>query len=173
MAKAINKISISKKKRRVFLDILGQTGSVKEASLAVGYTSPGYLHKMRREDEQFAAEWDEAIEVAKYTLEDIALDRIKNGIMEPVYYKGMVVGHTPKYNDQLLMFILRKLDPSYRDTNRVGDMNINFGVAVLPMTAQNEDDWERRAVEMHAGQDTIELEAKVVENNLEKVRRGD
>ncbi len=173
MAKAVTLMSISRKKRRVFLDILGQTGSVSKSSQAVGYTSPAYLHKMRQDDKVFAAEWDEAVEVAKYNLEAIALDRIRNGIMEPVYYKGKVVGHTPKYNDQLLMFVLRKLDPNYRDTHRIGDVNIKFGVAVLPMTAVNEDEWEKRAVEMHSNQEVIELEAKDVTNHMERIQRGD
>jgi hypothetical protein len=164
---------MAKRKRKAFLEILSQTGQVTKAAQAVGYTSTNSLHALRREDEDFAEQWDEAIEAAKDSLESEAIRRAMEGTMEPTYYKGEVVGYHPKYSDQLLMFVLRKLDPSYRDTNNGGSMNINFGVAVLPMTAKSEEDWEARAVEMHGNQTLVEVEAKVEENELIKVTRGD
>lgn len=173
MAKALTSIALSKKKRKVFLSILAQTGKVAEASRAVGYLNTSFLTKLRREDEDFAEEWDLALESAKHVLEEEAVRRATEGVMEPTYYKGEVVGYTLKYSDALLMFILRKLDPSYRDTGRQGDTNINFGIAVLPMTAQSDEAWEQRALEMHDSQQTITLEAKPIENTLTRVQRGD
>ena len=170
MARAISRVELSKKKRRVFLDILSKTGQVTEAARAVGYTSTQHLHKLRREDEDFAEQWDLAIQAAKDVLEAEAIRRAHDGVLEPNYYKGVVVGYTPKYSDTLLMFVLKKLDPTYRDTGRGGDMNINFGVAIMPMQAKDETAWEQRAVEMHGNQQVITLEEKPKENNLARAK---
>jgi hypothetical protein len=170
---ARTRVQVSKKKRNIFLQILGETGQVTKAAESAGYTSPNYLLKLRRDDEEFAEQWADAVKTAEYTLADEAIRRGRDGVLEPVYFKGKVVDYKLVYSDTLLMFILKKLNPSYRDTGRGGETNINFGIAVLPMTAPNEGAWEQRAIDMHAGQTIIELEAKPTENNLTRVKRGD
>lgn len=177
MSNAVTRIELSKKKRKTFLEILSTTGRVTEAALAVGYTSTNHLHKMRREDEEFAEQWDLAVSAAKDVLHDEALRRGFDGVAEPDYYKGEVVGYTLKYSDTLLMFVLKKLDPSYRDSGGAGGVNVNFGVAIMPMQAKDVGEWENRAIEMHAGQEMITLEAKPRENLMLQakaaVTRGD
>lgn len=173
MAKALTSVVLSKKKRKVFINILSQTGQVAVASRAAGYQTTSFLTRLRRDDEDFAEEWDIALESAKHELEEEAIRRAREGVMEPVFYKGEIVGHKVNYSDTLMMFILRKLDPAYRDTGRNHEMNINFGIAVLPMTATSDEAWEQRALEMHGDQKTITLEAKPVENNMARVTRGD
>lgn len=173
MAKALTSVVLSKKKRKVFLNILSQTGQVAAASRAAGYQNTSFLTRLRRDDEDFAEEWDLALESAKHVLEEEAVRRATQGVLEPVFYKGEIVGHKTNYSDALLMFVLRKLDPSYRDTGRIGDTNINFGIAVLPMTALSDEAWEQRALAMHGDQKIITLEAKPVENNMARVTRGD
>ncbi len=175
MGKALvsSKVILAKKKRKVFLRILAQTGKVAEAARAVGFQDTSSLQTFRRNDEDFAEEWENALDSAKHVLEEAAIDRAVNGVLEPTYYKGEVVGYTPKYSDALMMFILRKLDPAYRDTSRGGETNITFGIAVLPMTAQSDEQWEKRALDMHSKQTIIEVEAKPVENRLARVQRGD
>lgn len=145
-----------------------------EAAKAVGYTDPTFLMRVRREDEDFAEQWDLALEGAKAVLEAEATRRAVEGVLEPVFFKGTVVGYKTNYSDTLLLARLKRLDPGYRDNRSgSGDTNINFGVAILPMTAKNDDDWENRAIDMHSDQKVIELEAKPVENTLKKVTRGD
>lgn len=173
MSIAVTRVAVSKKKRRIFLDILAETGQVTKAAESAGYTTPAFLHRLRREDDEFAEAWDDAVQAATYALEDEAIRRGRDGVLKPVYFKGAVVDYELVYSDTLLMFVLKKLNPNYRDTGRHGDTNINFGIAVLPMTAPNEGAWEQRAIDMHAGQTLIELEAKPVENNLTRVKRGD
>ncbi len=165
---------LAKKKRRVFLDVLAQTGRVAEASRACGYTDTATLQKFRRNDEDFAEAWDYALEAAAHVLEDEAIRRATEGVLEPVFYKGQVAGYKTNYSDPLLMFILRGLKPgTYRENARGGETNINFGIAVLPMTAQSEEQWENRALLMHDQQKTITIEAKPVENQMARITRGD
>ncbi len=165
---------LAKKKRRVFLDVLAKTGRVAEAARAVGYTDTATLQAFRRGDEDFAEAWDYALDAAANVLEEEAIRRAHDGTLEPIYYKGKVAGYKPVYSDTLLMFILRGLKPgTYRDTQRGGDTNITFGIAVLPMTAQNDEQWEQRAVKMHSEQKVITIEAKPVENQMTRIKRSD
>ena len=166
---------MSQKKRKLFLELLAQTGLVYESARALGYNSTAYLKQLRRDDEDFAAEWDIALESAVNVLEQEGLRRAHEGVSEPVYYKGEVVGHVQKYSDTLLMFMLRALKPdTYREKVNAGaNVNVKFGIAVMPMTAQSENDWEKGAVDMHDGQAAIILPDKPVENRLITAKRGD
>ena len=58
------KTVIAQKKRRIFLKVLAETGRVIDAAKACGYTSPDYLQKYRRENDDFAEEWDQSLETA-------------------------------------------------------------------------------------------------------------
>lgn len=165
---------LAKKKRKVFLRVLAQTGKVAEAARTVGYVDTAALQTHRRNDEEFAEQWDEALQAAANVLEEEAFRRAHDGVLEPVFYKGDIVGYKTNHSDSLLMFLLRGLKPgTYRENTRGGDTNINFGVAVLPMTAPSDEQWEQRAVEMHGNQKVITIEAKPVENTLARVQRGD
>jgi len=165
---------LAKKKRRVFLEVLAKTGRVAEAARAVGYTDTATLQQYRRNDEEFAEAWEHALESAAHVLEEEAVRRAIEGVLEPVYYKGEVAGYKTNHSDSLLMFLLRGLKPGvYRENQRGSDTNINFGIAVLPMTALNEEQWEQRALLMHDQQKTITIEAKPVENQMVRVKRGD
>jgi hypothetical protein len=173
--RAISRIEMSKKKRNAFIASLAETGQVTTAAKAVGYATTQHLHKLRREDEDFATAWDEALMSAGDLLKDEAVRRARDGVLEPDYYKGDIVGYTVKYSDSLLMFIIKQNDPTYRDTGRGGGVNINFGVAIMPMQAKSDEAWESRALEMHDGQELIILEEKPKENLMlrAKVTRSD
>jgi hypothetical protein len=165
---------LAKKKRRVFLDVLAKTGRVAEAARACGYTDTAALQAHRRNDEDFAEAWSQALEAAAHVFEEEATRRAIDGVHEPVYYKGEVVGYKLNHSDPLLMFMLRGLKPdTYRENARGHDMNINFGIAVLPMTAPSEGAWEERAVTMHNEQKTIIIDEKPVDNNMTRIKRSD
>lgn len=56
------------------------------------------------------------------------------GWYEPVYYQGQRVGRVKKFSDTLLMFELKKRDPSYRDhvdLKHSGEIDITKLVAEL------------------------------------------
>ncbi len=165
---------IADRKRKVFLKVLAQTASVSTAAKACGYQDTSTLQRYRRDNEHFADLWNEALEAAANVLEDEAVRRARDGVLEPNFYKGDIVGHTRKFSDSLMMFMLRGLKPdTYRENARGGNMNVNFGIAVLPMTAQSDEAWEERALVMHSGQKLIKVEAKPTENAMLRVKRGD
>jgi len=168
------RVAIAERKRQVFLSLLAKTGKVFDSAIACGFTDTTTLNKYRKENEDFSEAWSLAVESAANVLEQEAIRRAIEGVEEEVYHKGKVVGHKTKHSDSLLMFVLRGLKPdTYRENVRGGDVNVNFGIAVLPMTAKNETHWEQRAVDMHNDQKVITIEEKPVENNLSRIDRGD
>lgn len=151
-------IQLAENRRERFLQVLAETGNVTNAAKIAGYAGTSALRRARKNSKEFDEQWKLALEAAGDILKDEAWRRAHDGVQEPNYYKGQVVGHTTKYSDSLLMFLIKAIDPSYRDNSRGGDVSVNFGVAMMPMQAQDEDSWEKRAVEMHDDQRIITVE---------------
>ena len=70
-----------------------------------------YQHRNRRSGEAFGAVWDRAQDCATGLLGDFAIERALRGVEEPVFWKGEQVGTRRRYNDKLLMLLLRGRDP--------------------------------------------------------------
>ncbi len=111
----------SPEKQRAFIGALADCGSVVEAARSVGM-SDAACYKLRRAPgaEGFAAAWDAALDAATARLADIAFDRAMNGVDDVVLDRdGNHVYTKRKYNDRLLMFLLRAHAPGkYRHVNR-------------------------------------------------------
>lgn len=96
-------------KQRLFIETLADTASPKQAARAVGMTPTG-AYKLRRSPggEGFAAAWDAAVHQGAKRLVDIALERAVDGVEEPVFDRdGRVIHLKTRYNDRLLMFLIR------------------------------------------------------------------
>ena len=93
-----------------FLDTLAACGNVSEAARAVGI-SRSHAYVLRAENADFAAAWDAAMAEAVDALEALARRRVMDGVEQPVFYRGEVVGYTRRYSDALLMFLLRAHRP--------------------------------------------------------------
>jgi hypothetical protein len=100
-------------RQREFIEVLADTGSVVEAARAVRM-SANSCYRLRRAPgaEGFAAAWEAAIANASRRLVDIAFDRAVNGVEDAVLDKdGTVIHIRRRYNDRLLMFLLRAHHP--------------------------------------------------------------
>lgn len=74
------------------------------------------VYKWQEADDQFAAAFREADLKATEVLEREAWRRANEGVAEPVYQHGKLVGTIQRYSDNLLMFLLRARAPErYRD----------------------------------------------------------
>lgn len=161
-------VKISRRKRNAFLRALAITGKVAESARSAGYADSTYLQKLRQTDEEFADQWNLAVDAAADILEDEALRRAKEGVMEPHWHKGEVVGYTRKYSDQLIMFLLKSLRPDkFRETLNVNTtLKGKLGVAVIPMTVKDAEQWEAEALRIHTEQvppSMVDLTAEIVE----------
>lgn len=81
--------------------------------------SEGQITRRRTNSTDFAGQMDAAIAEGSGMLEQEAIRRAVQGVKEPVYYKGDVVGHVEKRSDSLLMFLLKARDPRYRESRQV------------------------------------------------------
>jgi hypothetical protein len=93
--------------QKAFLAALEETGSVTEAAKIGRWNA----YDAKRNDPQFAALWEQALDVAADVLEDEARRRAYEGVEEDVYHKGEKVGVVKKYSDTLLMFLLKGIRP--------------------------------------------------------------
>lgn len=123
------------KKKVEFLSCLRDEGmTIRDAADRVG-VSCTTLYKTRGEDVEFAAAWDVAYDQGTTVLEAEAQRRAVQGVTEPVFNKGVIVGHVQKYSDLLLIFLLKARAPQrFRDnvdmTNSDGSIAAAFAAAV-------------------------------------------
>ncbi|MCR2833598.1 hypothetical protein [Parerythrobacter lacustris] len=94
--------------QRDFIDALANSGSVKAACKKVGRATTGAYQLRRQPDaREFAAAWDAALAYGMLRIEDEAIDRAINGTEETVHYHGELVATRRRYNERLVMFMLR------------------------------------------------------------------
>ena len=111
-------------KKRRFLSHLASSGKVGESANFAG------IHrrtagKWKVKDPDFNKGWIEASLIASTILEDEMFRRGHDGVLEPVYYLGRVVGHVQKYSDKLLIELARannKEKFGIQQTVNIGDI---------------------------------------------------
>ncbi|RMF70364.1 MAG: terminase [Alphaproteobacteria bacterium] len=96
--------------RKRFLDVLRKSANVSAAARAVGM-SRSSAYQLRRQDPEFRAAWDEALEEALDLLEAELWRRALKGVVRPVFYGGRRCGMIRSYSDQLGMFLLKAHRP--------------------------------------------------------------
>ena len=112
---------IAEHRRRVFLARLCECGQPTKAARTAG-VDVSRLYKERKRNPDFAKEWEEAIDVAMYGAESEVYRRAVDGVEQPVFQGGKLVGTFRKHSDVLLMFLLKAHNPGkYRDTYRGTD----------------------------------------------------
>jgi hypothetical protein len=98
--------------QRRFIEALAETGSVRAACRRVARSDNGaYALRRHPEAHEFRAAWDAALDLGVRRIEDAAMDRALNGVEEIIHYHGELVGRRRRYNERLVMFILRNRAP--------------------------------------------------------------
>jgi hypothetical protein len=96
--------------QKAFLAALEETAIVSKAAKKAKITRSA-VYVARNQDEEFAKAWDTALELGIATLEDEAIRRARDGVLDPVYQGGERVGSIRKYSDTLLIFLLKTRKP--------------------------------------------------------------
>jgi hypothetical protein len=130
-----------------FLEALARTGNVGAAAYYV-QRSRQSAYDLRRRDPDFARGWQAALVVARDVAEDVLQERAIDGIEEPVYYHGEVVGMRRRYDSRLLLAHLARLDkaageiPARRAAARFEELMeaIRTGADTAPLVAVPTDD---------------------------------
>lgn len=120
------------KKRAAFLEGLASSASVTTACLLAGFGRRS-AYDWRAADEDFAADWEDALEAGTDLMEDEMRRRAVEGVDEPRFHDGQICGHVRKCSDSLLIFMLKARRPDkYRDRAEVSHTGkvaiiMNFG----------------------------------------------
>lgn len=93
-----------------FLAALAQGYTITAACAKIGFTRP-CVYGYRKDDPQFAAEWDDAYERGSDYIEDEARRRAVEGVTKPVFYQGVVCGEVQEYSDTLMIAMLKARKP--------------------------------------------------------------
>lgn len=109
---------VTRKQRQEFLSCLCAGWSVSHAAERTG-RHRSVLYRLRDADADFAQLWDEALAAGTEALIDEARRRAVEGVAEPVYQRGELVGQVQRYSDNLLMFLIKQRDPSFRENARL------------------------------------------------------
>lgn len=102
--------SWSRPMRDTFLNHLRKTGNVSASAIQAG-SSRSSAYRLRKRDEEFAAEWKDALDGFLDALEAELFRRALKGSLKPVFYGGKKSGSMRSYNDSLGMFLLRARRP--------------------------------------------------------------
>lgn len=98
-------------RQRGFILRLALHGSVGAAARGVGRTRESAWRLRRRPGaESFAAAWDEAVGWGEDRTADLAVERSLYGEIRPHYYKGRKVGEHVRYNDSLVLAVMRRYE---------------------------------------------------------------
>lgn len=98
----------------LFIKALKISGRVDLASKA-SHAARGWVYEWRAKDSDFADNWEAALSIGKEILKDEAFRRAHDGVDEPRFHQGELIGYVRKYSDSLLMFLIKQADPSYRE----------------------------------------------------------
>ena len=91
-----------------FVEKLADTNSITAACKHVGMSRES-VRRLRRHPlgRAFRDACDAALDCSYAELEEAAMERCKNGVARPIFYKGEQVGEWRHFDERLTMFLLR------------------------------------------------------------------
>lgn len=131
-----------------FIEALADTGSVEAACKAVDMSQPG-AYQLRRQPgaESFRAAWQAALQLGVSRVEDVVMDRALNGVEEDVFSYGKHIGTRRRYNDRLLMFILRNRASDRYAEGKPKAMNAVGKMELERLKKQWRKEWEKESAQ--------------------------
>ncbi len=106
----ITAASPTPEKLAAFLRHLEESGSVSFAAERTGI-GRNTVYELRKVDPAFARGWEKAAGMALEALRDAAIVRAHEGTERELWRRGKRVGTIREYDNRLLMFLLRALQP--------------------------------------------------------------
>jgi len=102
------------KRQQLYLDAIEEHGEPALARQEVGFTYET-IRQHRLKNPEFAEAEEEALRIYRAKLAKEVHRRGVEGVQEPIYWNGMVVGWITKYSDRLLELHIKRHNPEYRD----------------------------------------------------------
>ena len=138
-----NRTKFTPKKKKLFLEQLSLSANVTTSAHYCGIDRrTAYDH--RAVDPEFAVQWDDAVDEAIDKYEAVVNQRAFEGVDEPIYQQGELVGYARKCSDTLAIFMLKAYRPEkFRerfDMTSGGKRLKNQSVIVLPQKEEGADE---------------------------------
>ena len=143
--------------QRAFIAALAETGSVKAACRRVGRSDHGaYQLRHHPEAAEFRKAWDVAADIGVRRIEDAAMDRALHGVEETIHYHGALVGKRVRYNERLVMFILRnRLPHRFAEGGGARGLNAVDQATLKRMRKRWRKEWEAERAERDREDDEL------------------
>ncbi|MEO1648630.1 MAG: hypothetical protein AAFR32_07420 [Pseudomonadota bacterium] len=151
-------------RQRAFIEALADTGSVTAACKIVAMSTHGVYHLRRSPGaDEFREAWARALDLGVQRIEDVAMDRALNGVEEPLYSYGKLIGTRTRYNDRLLMFMLRNRAPERFAEGKAKGLGAIGEMEKERLKKKWRKDWEaeQRAKEKEEGVSPQEVRASI------------
>lgn len=145
-----------------FIEALADTGSVEAACKVVNMSTVGAYHLRRQPGaDSFRKAWEIALGLGVQRVEDVVMDRALNGVEEPLYSYGKLIGTRRRYNDRLLMFILRNRAPDRFADGRPKAMNAAGKMEIERLRKQWRKEWEAEQRHVSAAEVRASIDRKI------------
>lgn len=120
-----------------------RTGAKASSCASMGFTYGAVKELLKRAnedgDDRWQSYWDQSLELYIEDIEMEAVRRARFGTKKPVFYRGHEVGHVQEYSDQLMMMLLKALNPQkYRENLKI-EADVKTGVLVVPERSNVDD----------------------------------
>ncbi len=127
-----------------FLDHLAQKGNVQASCKHVGLSREA-VYRLRRRDPLFARGWAPAMVKAHDASIEVLADRAIDGVEEPIYHRGELVGTRRRYDTRLLLAHIARLDKlledkaAQADAGRFDELLARIAGEYLPAGVDSQD----------------------------------
>jgi hypothetical protein len=124
-------------------EIVMTGGNIRKSAERAGISTRSHYDWLSQDD--YRSAFDAAYQRSTRMLEAEAIRRA-TGFERPLVYKGQVTGSITEHSDNLLMFLLKQRDPSYRDNNsqqvgiwgQDGKINVMFNIPRPPRSGEDD-----------------------------------
>ena len=109
--------------RRLFLEVLAETGRVNLACEYAGLTKQS-AYALRARDPVFAGGWDAACELARQPLADALYEKAIEGVTDTITREGKIVAERHRFDSRLSIAVLHRLDKRCDRAAEVGSRHL-------------------------------------------------
>jgi len=121
-------------KKAAFLAAYLECGHIGQSASAAGVTRRTH-YDWKAEDPEYLVEFQRAEKIAGDMLIDEARRRAHDGWEEPVFHQGVIVGGVRRFDSTLLMFLIKRHDPTYRERSSIALTDSEGGSLVNALRA--------------------------------------
>jgi hypothetical protein len=144
------KLPFTQERKNKYLTVLQATGEKVLARHEVGVCR-ATVDVHRKGDPEFRDDEAEAMRLYRSSLSKEIHRRGVEGVDEPIYWQGAIVGWTKKYSDRLLIEHVRRHNPAYRERVRTEHSgSVDLGLTDLSKLDPVSRDLMRQILEREA-----------------------